>query len=103
MRVNHVPSGMDRELMMLHLRQAFGGSPEERRAVARTAGDLGDTDQLEADLGVALTPEVVVEQLSDAPEGTPAERWNWWMGALEASHGGYRRFRVTAWKRREEE
>ena len=94
---------MDRELLMLHLRQAFGGSPQERRAVARTAGDLADTEQLEADLGVELTPEVVVEELSDAPEKPPAERWNWWMGALQASHGGYRQFRVTAWKRREEE
>ncbi|WP_336035434.1 hypothetical protein [Halobacterium yunchengense] len=88
---------MDRELLMLHLRQAFGGSPAERRAVARTAGDLADAGKLEADLGAELTPAFVVEQLGDAPEGSPAERWNWWMGALEASHGGYRRFRVRTW------
>lgn len=88
---------MDRELLMLHLRQAFGGTVAERRAVARAAGDLEDAGALRADLGVELAPEVVVEHLADAPEGSPAERWNWWMGALEASHGDYRRFRVTAW------
>jgi|AntDeeMetagen285_2_1112576.scaffolds.fasta_scaffold01752_7 hypothetical protein len=88
---------MDREVLMLHLRQAFGGTAAERRTVARAAGDLVDSEKLEADLDVALTPEVVLEHLSDAPKGSPAERWNWWMGALEASHGGYRQFRVTAW------
>jgi hypothetical protein len=90
---------MDRELLMLHLRQAFGGTPAERRTVARAAGDLADSGRLESDLGTDLTPDVVLEQLSDAPEGTPAERWNWWMGALEASHGGYLEFRIVAWQR----
>ena len=92
---------MDREVLMLHLRQAFGGTPAERRTVARAAGDLADAGKLEADLDAELTAEVVLEHLSDAPKGTPAERWNWWMGALEASHGGYRQFRVTAWEREE--
>jgi hypothetical protein len=92
---------MDRELLMLHLRQAFGGTPAERRAVARAAGDLADAGKLDADLGVELAPPVVVKHLSDAPEGSPAERWNWWMDALELSHGGYRRFRVTAWNEEE--
>jgi hypothetical protein len=82
---------------MLHLRQAFGGTAAERRTVARAAGDLVDAGKLEGDLDVELTAEVVLEHLSDAPRGTPAERWNWWMGALETSHGGYRQFRVTAW------
>jgi hypothetical protein len=94
---------MDRELLMLHLRQAFSGTPAERRTVARTAGDLADAEKLEADLGVELTPEVILEHLADAPGGSPAERWNWWMGALEVSHGGYRRFRVAAWEREQEE
>jgi len=88
---------MDREVLMLHLRQAFGGTAAERRTVARAAGDLVDAGKLEGDLDVELTAEVVLEHLSDAPKGSPAERWNWWMGALEASHGGYRQFRVTAW------
>jgi hypothetical protein len=82
---------------MLQLRQAFGGSVAERRAVARTAGDLADLGKVEDDLGVALDPDVIVENLGDAPEGSPAERWNWWMGALEAAHGGYFEFRLTAW------
>lgn len=90
---------MDRELLMLHLRQAFDGTSEERRTVARAAGDLADSGTFEADLGAELTPEVVLEHLADANEGTPAERWNWWMGALEASHGGYREFRIVAWQR----
>lgn len=92
---------MDREVLMLHLRQAFGGTAAERRTVARTAGDLEDAGKLEQDLDVELTTEVVVEHLSDAPEGSPAERWNWWMGSLEASHGDYRRFRVMAWTEEE--
>ena len=92
---------MDREVLMLHLRQAFGGTAAERRTVARAAGDLVDSGKLGDDLDVELTADVVVEQLSDAPKGSPAERWNWWMGALEASHGGYRRFRVTAWAEEE--
>jgi len=29
---------MDREVLMLHLRQAFGGTAAERRTVARAAG-----------------------------------------------------------------
>lgn len=84
---------------MLSLRQAFGGTVAERRAVARSADDLAADGRLQADLGVELTPSVVVENLGDAPEGTPAERWNWWLGALEAAYGGYYEFRVTAWER----
>jgi len=92
---------MDREVLMLHLRQAFGGTAAERRTVARSAGDLADAGKLSEDLGVELAADVVVEHLSDAPEESPASRWNWWMGALEASHGGYRQFRVTAWAEEE--
>ena len=88
---------MDREVLMLHLRQAFEGTPAERRTVARAAGDLADSETFDGDFGAELTPDVVLENLADAPDGGPAERWNWWMGALEASHGGYREFRVTAW------
>jgi hypothetical protein len=84
---------------MLSLRQAFGGTVAERRAVARSAGDLADDGRVAADLGVELTPNVVVQNLGDAPDGTPAERWNWWMGALEGAYGGYYEFRVTAWER----
>ena len=90
---------MDREVLMDRLEAEFGGTPAERRVVARSAGDLADAGALADDLGVEVTPEAVVDHLDDAPGGSPAERWNWWMGALEASHGGYRRFRVTAWQR----
>ena len=88
---------------MLSLRQAFGGTAPERRAVARTAGDLADAGKLEADLGAELTTAFVLEHLSDAPEGSPAERWNWWMGALDVAYGGYGRFRVVAWCRKDTE
>ncbi|NIB98323.1 hypothetical protein [Halobacterium sp. R2-5] len=90
---------MDRELLTDRLEAEFGGTPAERRVVARMAGDLADARATDDDLGFELTPDAVVNQLADAPGGSPAERWNWWMGALEAAHGGYRRFRVTAWQR----
>lgn len=88
---------MNREVLQLHLRQAFGGTPAERRAVARAAGDLADSGRYDADEGRALAPNEIVEHLADAPEGGPAARWNWWMGALDTAYGGYREFRVRAW------
>ena len=51
-----------------------------------------------ADADVPLTPEHVVVQLADAPEGSPAERWNWWVGALEFAYGGYAEFQVRRWR-----
>lgn len=83
---------------MLSLRQAFGGTVAERRAVARSVDDLAADGRLQTDLGIEVTPTVVIENLGDAPDGTPAERWNWWLGALEAAYGGYYEFRVTAWE-----
>ena len=74
--------------------EPFGGEEAERRAVARHARDLADSGRYAADAGVELTPEHVVAQLADAPEGSPADRWNWWLGALEIAHGGYAEFRV---------
>lgn len=82
---------------MLHLRQAFGGTPSERRAVARAAGDLSDSGQYRDDEGHELGPDDIIEHLADAPEDGPAARWNWWMGALDTAHGDYNRFRVEAW------
>lgn len=93
---------MNREVLMLHLRQAFGGTPPERRAVARSAGDLSDSGQYRADQGHELTPETIIEHLADAPDDGPAARWNWWMGALDTAHGGYVRFRVEAWMTEEQ-
>jgi hypothetical protein len=63
--------------------------------VARQAGDLADGGQYDDDFDGELTVETVVENLQDAPsEYGLAERWNWWLGALDISHGGYTRFSV---------
>jgi hypothetical protein len=76
-------------------------APEDRRlsgtaaVVARQAGDMADGGQFDEDFDGRLTVETVVENLRDAPaEHTLAERWNWWLGALDLSHGGYARFSV---------
>jgi hypothetical protein len=74
--------------------ERFGGSPAERRVVARQARDLADSGRTARDRGRALTVATVIEQLADAPDGGPAERWNWWLGALEAAYGGYEPFQV---------
>jgi len=94
--------GLDRTALERRLREAFGGEPDERRAVARAAGDLSDSEQYLADAGIELTPDVVVDELDDAPFGSPSDRWNWWMRALETAYGGYARFAVRQWERLEE-
>jgi hypothetical protein len=90
--------GFDQEVLMLHLRQAFGGSAGERRAVARAATDLAGSGRYARDKEGDLSPEAVLEALADAPEGGPADRWNWWMGALEVAHEGYAEFQVRRWR-----
>lgn len=89
---------MNREVLMLRLERAFDGSPGERRAVARMAGDLHDSGKYASDEGHELDPDTVIEHLSDSPEEGPAARWNWWMGALETAYGGYTRFQVRRWE-----
>lgn len=74
--------------------ERFGGDESERRAVARNARDLADTGRYLTDTGVELTAEHVVEQLSDAREGGPADRWNWWLGSLEFAYGDYAEFQI---------
>jgi len=77
------------------LETEFGGSDTACRVVARQARDLADSGRLEDDLGVDLTVETVLSNLRDAPEDRSLiERWNWWIGSLELSHGGYQQFRV---------
>jgi hypothetical protein len=78
--------------------ETFGGDEPERRAVARHARDLADSGRYRADAGVDLTPEHVVVQLADAPEGSPADRWNWWIGSLEFGYGGYSEFQVRRYE-----
>ncbi|MFB6301911.1 MAG: hypothetical protein ABEH78_03500 [Haloferacaceae archaeon] len=80
--------------------ERFGGTPAERRVVARQARDLDDSGRVERDRGHSLTVEDVVANLADAPDGGPAERWNWWLGALEMAHGGYADFQVRRIPRR---
>lgn len=87
----------DRELDAEELANAlarFGGTAEERRTVARQAADLAASGKHARDRSHPLTEAVVVEELGDAREGSPAERWNWWMGALEVAYGGYEPFQV---------
>lgn len=72
----------------------FGGTPAERRTVARQAVDLADSDEYHRDSGRRLTADLIVDELADAPEGSPAERWNWWMGVLSFAYGGYEQFVV---------
>ena len=80
------------------LRRAFGGTDGEVRVVARQAADLADSGRYAADVGATLTADVVIEELADAPDGTPADRWNWWIGSLELAFGGYERFGVDRYR-----
>ena len=88
--------GVDVEVLVSEL-EAFGGSEAERRAVARQARDLADSGRYEEDADVELTVDFVVSELEDAPDGGPADRWNWWLGALELAFGGYAQFQVRRW------
>ena len=79
------------------LEAAFKGDPAEYRVVARQARDLADAGIVAADRGEPLTVEEIVRNLDDAPEeSSVADRWNWWLGALETAYGGYHEFEVRA-------
>ena len=85
---------LDPGRLELRLRREFGGTTGQARVVVRQAVDLADAGCYEEDVGVELTNDVVIEELADAPEGNPADRWNWWMGALETAYGGYGQFGI---------
>ena len=86
---------MDRERLERELAAEFGGDEETRRAVSRQARDLADSGRIDDDFGHELTVDVVVDNLADAPaDHTLVERWNWWVGSLDLSQGGYQRFHV---------
>ncbi|CCQ33749.1 hypothetical protein HLRTI_002732 [Halorhabdus tiamatea SARL4B] len=86
---------MDRTQLESQLIEAFDAEPAAARIVARQASDLADSAQYADDFEGPLTVEIVLDNLDDAPaESDLIERWNWWLGALELSHGGYQRFRV---------
>ncbi|PSP17490.1 hypothetical protein BRC62_04685 [Halobacteriales archaeon QH_10_67_13] len=85
---------MDRQRLRGALGE-FAGSDEAIAVVARQAADLLASGRLKADLGIEPTAETIRRNLADAPEDSDViERWNWWMGSLELSHGGYLQFRV---------
>ena len=90
--------GIEPGRLELALRRSFSGTRGEARVVARQAVDLADAGRYEADVGVALDNDVVLEELADAPNGSPADRWNWWLGSLEIAHGGYREFEVRRFR-----
>jgi len=78
--------------------ERFEGDADARRVVARQARDLSDADFLADDLGLELDVDTVVDNLGDAPaDHSLVERWNWWMGSLELSHGGYEQFEVRTY------
>ncbi|QKY17870.1 hypothetical protein [Halorubrum sp. CBA1229] len=86
---------MDRKRLESALAEAFDGTAAERRAVSRAACDLADSGRPSEDRGHALTVSGVVDHLDDAPDGSSlVERWNWWLGALDAAYGGYDYFTV---------
>jgi hypothetical protein len=90
---------IDPERLEERLHEEFGGTPAEARVVVRQAVDLADSGRYEDDVGATLTTDAVVAELSDAPEGGPPERWNWWIGSLEVAHGGYGRFGIRAYRK----
>ncbi|WP_224448436.1 hypothetical protein [Haloprofundus salilacus] len=85
---------MNHEELESALRREFDGTDAEFRVVVRQAGDLADVGRVETDRGVPLTVDAIVDDLSDAPDGRVASRWNWWLGALEAAYGGYEPYQV---------
>ncbi|WP_123536528.1 hypothetical protein [Halosimplex salinum] len=88
---------MNRERLEDEL-ERFESDADARRVVARQARDLADSGFVEDDLGFELDVETVVENLADAPEDhSLVERWNWWVGSLELSHGGYEQFQVRVY------
>ena len=90
---------VDRERLERRLGEEFGGSSGEARVVVRQAVDLADSNRYESHVGSTLTTDVVLEELADAPDGTPADRWNWWIGSLEFAYGEFGRFTIRQYRR----
>lgn len=91
-------ASVDEAELLEGLEAAFGGSQAERDAVARAARDLDASDQVETDTESEVTAGRVIAELEDAPDGGPADRWNWWIGALEIAYGGYAEYQVRRWE-----
>ncbi|WP_049927453.1 hypothetical protein [Halopiger goleimassiliensis] len=89
---------IDPERLETRLCEEFGGSSDEARVVVRQAVDLADSGHYEATAGTPLTTDLVLSELGDAPDGTPADRWNWWIGSLEIAYGEYERFGIRQYR-----
>lgn len=86
---------MDRQALEAALAERYDADEAVRRVVARQAQDLTDSCRIAEDFGYPLTVEDVLANIDDAPDDhSLVECWNWWVGALDLSHGGYDRFRV---------
>ncbi len=86
---------VDPDTLETQLKVEFDAADRPAHVVTRQARDLADAEQIESDLDCELTADRIVSNLRDAPSGhSLIERWNWWLGALELSHGGYERFRI---------
>lgn len=89
---------IDPDRLQTQLQETFGGTDGECRTVARQAVDLADSGRYAQTHDHPLTLEVICAELADAREGTAADRWNWWIGALEVAYGGYLEFRVSQYR-----
>jgi len=86
---------VDRTALETELQDIFDADQRAARVVARQARDLADSGRFADDLGMELSVEIVRSNLEDAPaDYSLVERWNWWLGSLELSHGGYERFQI---------
>lgn len=93
---------MNRPTLAEALADEFDADGDVCRVVARMAGDLADAGRYREDVGEALTPDLVVDELRDAPDCYDlVERWNWWVGSLSLAYGGYDRFVVRLVPERE--
>ena len=98
--VTRYDADLDSDALETALRDRFAGRDSERRVVVRQAVDLADSGKHRHDRGRPLTVDVVVSNLADAPDGSSvADRWNWWLGALEVAYGGYEPFQVRQFRR----
>lgn len=89
---------MNRELLEVRLEKVFDPPPDECRVVVRQAGDLHDSEVYAETHDHELGVDVVIGNLSDAPDDLSlVDRWNWWIGALDVAHGGFDEFRIRQW------
>lgn len=88
------------ELEFIAALEQFGGSRQERLAVARQARDLYDSGKVNESIDGTMTTTFLISELSDAPSGTPADRWNWWIGAMNLAYGNFSQFQVRQWKKK---